>query len=107
MECASAEAPLRTGQDTLDLIAACIEHDTNLLVVHAETLSDDFFNLRTGLAGEMLQKFVNYRLKTAIIITNELIVKGKFKELLAEANKGNDFRVFGSAGEAEGWLLGL
>jgi hypothetical protein len=30
---------------------------------------------------------------------------GKFKEFLAEANKGNDFRVLGSSEEAEDWLL--
>ncbi|MDO3681546.1 DUF4180 domain-containing protein [Paenibacillus ehimensis] len=105
VECASAETTLRTGQDALDLIAACFENDTNLLMLHAEALSDDFFNLRTGLAGEMLQKFMNYRVKAALIITNERVVKGRFKELLTEANKGNDFRVFGSAGEAEEWLL--
>lgn len=105
VECASTETALRTGQDALDLIAACFENDTNLLVLHAETLSDDFFNLRTGLAGEMLQKFMNYRVKAALILTNEQVVKGRFKELLSEANKGNDFRVFGSTGEAEEWLL--
>ncbi|MFB6365346.1 DUF4180 domain-containing protein [Paenibacillus elgii] len=107
VEYASVETPLRTGQDALDLNAACLENDTNLLLLHAEALSDDFFNLRTGLAGEMLQKFVNYRVKAALIITNELTVKGRFKEMLAEANKGNDFRVFGSVGEAEAWLLDL
>ncbi|GMX61795.1 DUF4180 domain-containing protein [Paenibacillus elgii] len=105
VEYTSAETPLSTRQDALDLIARCFEHDTNLLVLHAEALSDDFFNLKTGLAGEMLQKFINYRVKAALIITNEQVVKGRFKELLAEANKGNDFRVFGSAGEAEAWLL--
>lgn len=105
IECVSAETPLSTEQDALDLIAACVENDTYMLMIHAEALSEDFFKLKTGLAGKVLQKFVNYHVKTAAIITSELTIKGNFKEVLAEANRGNDFRVFNNAAEAENWLL--
>ncbi len=107
IECISAETPLCTEQDALDLIAICGESDTNRLIIHTEALSDDFFKLKTGIAGQMLQKFINYQVKTAAIIGNEQIIKGKFKELLAESNKGNDFRVFNSVADAENWLLNL
>ena len=107
IECISAETPLCTEQDALDLVAVCGENETNLLALHAGALAEDFFRLRTGVAGQMLQKFVNYHMKVAVIITNESIVKGKFKELLAESNKGNDFRTFNTALEAENWLLKL
>ncbi|MBW7474052.1 DUF4180 domain-containing protein [Paenibacillus oenotherae] len=103
---ASAETPIRSEQDALDLIAACFENDAYLIMLHAEALSDDFLKLSTGLAGQVLQKLVNYRIKTAAVITDELRIKGRFKELLAESNKRNDFRVFGSIVEAEDWLLG-
>jgi hypothetical protein len=33
------------------------------------------------------------------------MIQGKFKEMLAESNKGKDFRVFNSMTDAENWLL--
>lgn len=105
IECAAAGAPIRSEQDALDLIAACFENNTDLIMLHAEALSDDFLKLSTGLAGQVLQKFINYRIKTAAVVTDEFRIKGRFKELLTESNKGNDFRVFGTIEEAENWLL--
>ena len=42
IECASAKTPIHNEQNALDLIAACIEHDTNLLMIHMEALDDDY-----------------------------------------------------------------
>lgn len=105
IEIASAERPLYTEQDAVDIITLCFENNAFLLMLHAGIFSEDFFKLRTGVAGQMLQKFTNYRAKVAILVTGEEKIRGKFKELLTEANRGNDFRVFGSAAEAEPWLL--
>jgi PadR family transcriptional regulator, regulatory protein AphA len=105
VEYASAETPLRSEQDALELVAACFENDTNLLMLHEEMLTDDFFNLRTGIAGQVLQKFSNYHVKVAVILRSEQRIKGKFKELLAESNKGNAFKAFNSLSDAEEWLL--
>jgi PadR family transcriptional regulator, regulatory protein AphA len=105
IECNSAETLLRSEQDALDLIIACSENNTHLLMLHSEVLSDDFFKLRTGLAGQVLQKFINYQVKVAVVLTSEQKIKGKFKELIAESNRGNDFRVFINIPEAENWLL--
>lgn len=103
--CDSAETQFISEQDSLDMIAVCFENNTNLIMLNAEVLADDFFKLRTGLAGQLLQKFVNYQIKVAVVLTNEQRIMGKFKEFLAEANRGNDFRVFSSMEEAEKWLL--
>jgi len=105
IECDSAETPLSSEQDAIDLIAACWENDTSLVMLHSEVLAEDFFKLKTGLAGQVLQKFMNYHIKVAVIITDEQKIKGKFKELLAESNKRNDFRVFSNIEEAENWIL--
>lgn len=103
--CDSAETPVRSEQDALDLIAACHEHNTSHIMLHADALSEEFFKLGTGLAGSVLQKFVNYRVKVAAIVPDDRLIKGKAKEMLAESNKGNDFRVFAGTAEAEKWLL--
>ncbi|KWX78806.1 hypothetical protein AML91_04535 [Paenibacillus jilunlii] len=98
--------PLRTEQDVLDLISVCFEHNSYKLLLHEGTLSDEFYNLRTGLAGTALQKLINYHIKAAAVIRTEETTQGRFKELLTELNKGENFRVFGSEALALAWLLG-
>lgn len=105
IELISCETPVNTEQDALDIIGICGEHDTNLLMLHLQAVSDDFFRLRTGVAGKVLQKFVNYYIKAAAILPKDKAVVGRFKELVSEANKGKDFRVFYEKEEAEKWLL--
>ena len=105
--CSPEEASICTVQDGLDLISACMEHGVSLLMLPAESLSEEFFRLRTGLAGEIVQKLITYRIKTAAVLSPQHAVRGKFAEFLAETNKGSDFRTFHNVQEAEDWLLSL
>lgn len=105
IEVFSCETPVGTEQDALELVALCGENDTNLLMIHYEALSGDFFKLKTGVAGAVLQKFTNYSVKAAIIIPDQSGFGSRFKELISEANKGNQYRVFVSGMEAENWFL--
>lgn len=105
IECISMEIPLSAERDALDLISLCIENNTGSLIIHEEALSEDFFNLRTGLAGAILQKFMNYHIKAAVIIVSEEKISGRFREMVIETNKGNDFRVYKNFDEAEKWIL--
>lgn len=107
VECVSSEEKLKTEQDTLDLIAATIENDTGLLMLHGEALSEDFFKLSTGVAGAMLQKLVNYQVRTAAVISDELSNKGRFREMALESNKSSHFRIFNTREEAESWLVSI
>lgn len=92
--------------DAIGLVSYCGEHDTNLVLLHAANLHEDFFNLKTGLAGAVLQKFVNYGIKVAAVIPPELANQGRFREMVVEANRGQHFRVFEEVNEAEVWLIG-
>lgn len=56
IEVISAQSPLSSEQDAVDLIALCKENDSDLLLLHSQALSEDFFKLRTGVAGQMIQK---------------------------------------------------
>jgi len=107
IEIVSSEALISSEKDALEIISACYEHNAHLIMIHSEALTDDFFKLRTGVAGEILQKFVNYKFKVALVVGSEEKIKGKFKELLAETNKGNDYRTFNDAVEAEKWLMSI
>lgn len=95
---------IQTEQDGLDIISICAENDTSYLLIQGERLSDDFLRLRTGLAGAILQKFTLYNIKVVVVLDKDK-AKGKFKEFLAESNKGNMFRAYTNFEEAENWLL--
>ena len=101
IEIFSSSRPLSTENDALDLIALCGEHNTNLLMIHYDALSEDFFNLKTKAAGNMIQKFVNYQIKAVAVIPREIIQKGRLKEMALETNKGNHFRMYETKEEAE------
>jgi len=105
IEVFSCETPVKTEQDALELVALCGENDTNLLMIHYKALSEDFFKLKTGVAGAILQKFINYSVKTAIIIPDQSEFGPRFRELVSEANKGNQYRIFANCMEAEKWFL--
>lgn len=105
IEVLAAEPRLGTEQDAVDLVAVCMEHESRYILLHSEALSEDFFKLRTGVAGHMIQKWINYRVKAAAVAPKALIHQGRFKEMALEANKSHHFGVFESREDAESWLL--
>jgi len=105
IEVISSTEPLSTEAQALDLISLGWEHDTTAIMIHYAALSDDFFKLKTKVAGNMIQKLINYGIKAAAIIPQETIEKGRFKEMAVEMNTGNHFRLYESKEEAEKWLL--
>lgn len=97
---------LQSEQDALDCVAACGENDTHRLMLHADNLSPKFFDLKTGLAGQILLKFSMYSLKVAAVIHPEVAQKGRFGEMVLEANRSSrEFRVFPDAQAAAAWLI--
>jgi hypothetical protein len=106
IECLPGDGLLASERDALELVAACGEYQASRLMLHAVNLPDDFYHLRTGLAGAVLQKFANYLLKVAAVLTPELVNQGRFKEMVLEANRGNrGFHVFYDREQAEEWLV--
>lgn len=107
IELASDLRKLSSEQDVVDCISICMENDVYTIVLHSNVLSEDFFNLKTGLAGMALQKFINYHVKVAVILDNEEKLNDRFREMIMEANKGNHFRTFRNTQDAETWISNL
>lgn len=95
---------IENEQDIVDVIGMCGMNQTNLLMLYDDNLTDEFFDLKTCVAGNILQKLATYRIKVAAILTPEKI-KGRFKEMVSEASLGSDFRVFYDKKSAEQWLM--
>jgi len=96
---------IKTEEDGLDLVSACVEQGTNLLMLPADCLSEDFLHLSTRVAGLVLQKLRNYNIK-AVAILDAKTTSQRFKEFLSESNKGQEFRIYDNFEDAEAWLLG-
>jgi PadR family transcriptional regulator, regulatory protein AphA len=107
VECLADGGVLTSEQDALDLVAACGEAGTRRLLIPAGCLNAAFFDLRNGLAGQVLLKFSNYRILAAAVIAAEIAARGRFGEFVGETNRGSAFRVFSSREDARAWLLSV
>ena len=85
------EKVITDAQSALDLImTARYETGTNLIAVDKEAITEDFFVLSRGLAGEVLQKFINYQAKIAIFGDFSRYTSKPLKDFIYESNKGQD-----------------
>jgi hypothetical protein len=98
--------PITGTGDALALVAACFEHDARAVLLEDHVLPPAFFELRTGFAGEFLQKLENYQIRLAAVFPSERAYAERFREFLAEARNGRRFRSFERRAEAESWLAG-
>jgi PadR family transcriptional regulator AphA len=95
---------LSEERDALDIISQCVSHGINAVLIEGE-LSEGFLKLSTGVAGAVLQKFVNYNIRAAVVHRVATDQPLRFREMMAEQRSGNTFRMFDSTAEAAEWLL--
>jgi len=73
-------------------------------VLTEEDLGPDFYDLKTGLAGELFQKVVNYRGRLAIVIRDPHAYGERFSELAYEHRRHAAVRFFEDQAQALQWL---
>lgn len=79
------------AEDVLDLaISVRYESGADRLVLERSAFCDDFFMLSTGLAGEALQKLINYHFKLAIVGDFSHVTSKALRDLIRESNRGQD-----------------
>lgn len=76
-----------TPDDILDLMAEARYNDSGCMIIHAEDLGDDFFDLKTKIAGELLQKFSNYRMKLSVVGDFTGVKSKSLKDFIRESNR--------------------
>jgi hypothetical protein len=87
--CADDGSPVTAAQDALDLIGAAFSR-SDVVALPVGRLDERFFLLDTGLAGEIMQKFVNYRIRLAVVgdISGHLARSSALRALVHESNRG-------------------
>ncbi|GLW99978.1 DUF4180 domain-containing protein [Microtetraspora sp. NBRC 16547] len=88
--CDADGEPLRDERDAVDLIGEAFHHGASWVAVPADRFEDDFFRLRTRVAGEIVQKFVNYRIGIAVIgdISRHTATSTALRDFVRESNRG-------------------
>lgn len=78
-------------QSALDLIMSVKYNEgTNKIAIDKKTITEDFFILSSGLAGEILQKFINYDVKAAIYGDYSKYTSKPLRDFIYESNNGKD-----------------
>lgn len=90
-EMISSEVVLRTPQDALDLFGSLYAEQVQGVIVYEVNLPPEFFQLHTRLAGEILQKFVNYGVKVAIVGDFAQYDSKALADFIRESNQGRHF----------------
>jgi hypothetical protein len=93
--------------EPMALVVGCMEHGTEAVLVDQGALPAAFFDLSTGLAGEVVQKLANYRLHMAVVLPDPSIHSPRFQEFAREANRSAQCRFFATREAAIDWLASL
>jgi hypothetical protein len=89
-ECPTAGGPPRSAKDATEIIGAAWGVQAKLVVLRADWLGDDFFRLSTRVAGEVVQKLVDYGLRVAIVgdISDRVAGSEPLGDWVRECNRG-------------------
>lgn len=86
----SGEVLIRDVQDALDLMAT-VSYETdgcNKLLMNKSLIDETFFDLKIKLAGDILQKFTNYKVQLAITGDFGIYDSKSLKDFIYESNHG-------------------
>lgn len=91
---------IRSVEDVMDFWGDVLYNGSVGVIIPKGVLCDDFFELRTGLAGEILQKFTNYQLKLAIVGDFSQVESKSLRDFIRESNQRKQVNFVGSREEA-------
>ena len=90
---AVGDPPLQNVRDATDLIGQALAEGASLIAIAVEALDPSFFDLRSGFAGEVLQKAANYHLKFAVIgdVSAHTAASNAFHDLVVESERSRSY----------------
>jgi len=97
------EALIESDSDCVDVIGLCLGSGVSSVLLYPENFPSGFFDLKTGEAGAILQKFRTYHVRVAVVM-GSLPLGNRFAQMAAEENRGPHFRFFEDREAAEAWL---
>jgi Domain of unknown function (DUF4180) len=95
----SSETIINTIEDGIDIIGNLYFQDFDRVLMHEKNFSPMFFDLKSGMAGEILQKLSTYRVRLAIVDFSKYTSKS-LAQFIFESNKGRQVNFVDSTTEA-------
>lgn len=97
----SDEIIIKDTQSAMDFIMTIkYETECSKIALNKEAITNDFFILSKGIAGEILQKFINYQIKFAVYGDYSKYTSKPLKDFIYESNNGKDIFFVKDADEA-------
>jgi len=100
LEIRSEEQFINNVQDVLDLFGELYGQYYDGIILYERNITHDFFDLQTKLAGEILQKFSNYRIRLVIVGDWSKYTSRSLEAFITESNKGKTVNFSSSPTEA-------
>jgi hypothetical protein len=91
---------INSAADGTDLVGNLYYQDTDKVMIDATFITPAFFDLSTGIAGEILQKFSNYRMRLAIFGDLSSYTGKSIRDFMFESNKRGQINFVASRDEA-------
>ena len=88
LEIRSEEQFINNVQDVLDLFGELYGQYYDGRILYERNITPDFFDLQTRLAGDILQKFSNYRVRLAIVGDWNKYTSNSLVAFIQESNRG-------------------
>ena len=99
-ELISCDIIIHKNEDGFDLLGNLYYQGFDKVIIHEKNITPDFFDLKNKMAGEILQKFSNYRVRLAIVGDFSKYTKKSLKDFIHESNNGKQVNFVSSVTEA-------
>lgn len=86
-ELISEENIINNIEDGLDVLGNLYYQGFDKIIIYEKNIIPDFFDLKNGMAGEILQKFSNYRVRLAIVGDFSKYTSKSINDFIYESNK--------------------
>lgn len=91
---------INSTEDGLELLGNLYYQNFDRIIIYEANINPEFFNLKNGIAGEILQKFSNYRVRLAIVGDFTKFPGRSLKDFIYESNKIGQINFVNSLSEA-------
>lgn len=98
-EIISEDILLSSVEDALNLIGNFSYQGFDKVIIYEKNITPNFFDLKTKIAGDILQKFVQYRMSLIIIGDFSKYESKSLKDFIFESNKGKRINFLSSISE--------
>ena len=95
---------LTAPEDANDLLGNAYYQGFDGMIISADKISPRFFDLKTRLAGEILQKFSTFRMRLAIVGNFSTFTSESLKSFVYESNRGSLIHFSPTTADAVAWF---